>query len=131
LSDTGRRHQRALPSAASAKQDQVISVTSNGLLNVNGAAALGPQSKLEITLLGGINPIGDSLTIMDYHHLVGNFSNGMTFSADGYKWTLNYGSNDTVLTATGLSPTPEPGTWLLFGSGLLAILGVVRKKIIA
>jgi hypothetical protein len=109
----------------------VISVTANGLLNVNGAAALGPQSKLEITLLGGINPIGDSLTIMDYHHLVGNFSNGTNFSADGYKWTLNYGSNDAVLTATALSPTPEPGTWLLFGSGLLAILGVVRKKIIA
>jgi hypothetical protein len=111
--------------------DEVISVTANGLLNVNGAAALGPQSKLEITLLGGINPIGDSLTIMDYQHLVGNFSNGTTFSADGYKWKLNYGSDDIVLTAVSPSVTPEPGTFLLFGSGLLAIFGVVRKKIIA
>lgn len=111
--------------------DEVISVTSNGLLNVNGAAALGPQSKLEITLLGGINPIGDSLTIMDYNHLAGNFLNGTAFSADGYKWKLNYGSDEILLTALSPSVTPEPGTWLLFGSGLLGILGVVRKKIIA
>jgi hypothetical protein len=35
---------------------------------------------------------------------------------------------DNVGVTTGGGTTPEPGTLVLFGSGLLGIAGVVRRK---
>lgn len=88
--------------------------------------ALDPGASLNVTLLNGFNPVGDSFTIMDYSSLFGEFSNGSSFSADGYHWDITYSSDDAVLTAVS---TPEPGTLLLLGIGCCAICGVRRNRV--
>ena len=71
--------------------DEIIKgASSNGVLDVTGVLALDPGSLLEITLQGGFDPVGDSFTILDYGSLAGEFSNGSTFFADGFEWTLSY-----------------------------------------
>jgi hypothetical protein len=99
--------------------------SSNGLLDVTAVLALDPGSLLEITLQGGFDPVGDSFTILDYGSLAGQFSNGMSFFADGFDWTLAYGPNDAVLTAVS---TPEPGTMSLIVIGFLTLLGFATKR---
>jgi hypothetical protein len=34
----------------------------------------------------------------------------------------------SVIVTQNVSPTPEPGTLILFGSGLLGLVGVLRRK---
>ena len=111
--------------------DEIIKgASSNGLLDVTGVLALDPGSLLEITLRGGIDPVGDSFTILDYGSLSGEFSNGTNFFADGFEWTLTYGPNDAVLTAvsTDSVSTPEPGTISLIAIGFLPLLGYAAKR---
>jgi hypothetical protein len=102
--------------------DEIIkSSSANGLLDVTGLLALDPGSLLKITLQGGFDPVGDSFTILDYGSLSGEFGNGTSFMADGFNWTLTYGSNDAILTAVSADPpvtTPEPGTIALLAFGL-------------
>lgn len=106
--------------------DELISgANSNGLLDVTGILALDPGSLLEITLQGGFDPLGDSFTILDYGSLLGEFSNAPIFFADGFEWTVTYGSNDAILTAVGV---PEPGTIPLIAIGFLAMLGYAAKR---
>ena len=106
--------------------DEIIKgSSSNGLLDVTGVLALDPGSSLEITLQGGFNPVGDSFTILDYGSLADVFSNGTTFFADGFQWTLSYGPNDAVLTAVS---TPEPNTMPLIAISFLALLGFAAKR---
>jgi subtilase-type serine protease len=111
--------------------DEIIkSSSSNGVLDVTGLLALDPGSLLEITLQGGFDPVGDSFTILDYGSLSGEFGNGTSFMADGYNWTLTYGSNDAILTAVSGDPvsTPEPGTIALLAFGFLPLLGYAAKR---
>ena len=111
--------------------DEIIkSSSSNGLLDVSGLLALDPGSLLEITLQGGFDPVGDSFTILDYGSLSGEFGNGTSFMADGFNWTLTYGSNDAILTAVSSDPvsTPEPGTIALPAFGFLPLLGYAAKR---
>jgi hypothetical protein len=73
--------------------DEIIkSSSSNGLLDVTGLLALDPGSLLEITLQGGFDPVGDSLRFWITVRSPAKFGNGTSFMADGYKWTLTYGS---------------------------------------
>ena len=112
--------------------DEIIkSSSANGLLDVTGLLALDPGSLLEITLQNGFDPVGDSFTILDYGSLSGEFGNGTSFMADGFNWTLTYGSNDAILTAVSTDPpvnTPEPGTISLIAFGFLPILGYAAKR---
>jgi hypothetical protein len=114
--------------------DEIIrSASANGLLDVTGLLALDPGSLLKITLQGGFDPVGDSFTILDYGSLSGEFGNGTSFMADGFNWTLTYGSNDAILTAVRADPpvnTPEPGTiaLLAFGLPLLGYAAVFQTK---
>ena len=112
--------------------DEIIkSSSSNGLLDVTGLLALDPGSLLEITLQNGFDPVGDSFTILDYGSLSGEFGNGTSFMADGFNWTLTYGSNDAILTAVSTDPpvnTPEPGTISLIAFGFLPLLRLRRKE---
>ena len=111
--------------------DEIIKGASlNGLLDVSGVLALDPGSLLEITLRGGIDPVGDSVTILDYGSLSGEFSNGTNFFADGFEWTLTYGPNDAVLTAvsTDSVSTPEPGLTSLIVIGFVALLGFATQR---
>lgn len=47
------------------------------------------------------------------------------FGTNGLPSAANLSSGD--LTITGTAPTPEPGTLMLFGSGLLGIAGLTRR----
>jgi hypothetical protein len=73
--------------------------------------------------------VGDSFTTLDYGSLSGEFGNGTSFMADGFNWTLTYGSNDAILTAVSGDPvsTPEPGTIALLAFGL-PLLGYAAKR---
>jgi len=97
---------------------------------VTGVLTLDSGSLLEITLQGGFNPLGDSFTILDYGSLAGEFSNGTSFFADGFNWTLAYGPNDAVLTAVSTDPitTPEPGTISLLTVGLVGLVYSAWRK---
>ena len=111
--------------------DEIIKgASSNGLLDVTGLLALDPGSLLKITLQGGFDPVGDSFTILDYGSLSGEFGNGTSFMADGFDWTLTYGSKDAILTAVSGDPinTPEPGTISLIAIGFLPLLGYAAKR---
>lgn len=39
------------------------------------------------------------------------------------------GSGDTAFSVSGRSATPEPGTMIMFGSGIIGLAGVLRRKI--
>jgi fibronectin-binding autotransporter adhesin len=107
--------------------DELIGgASSNGLLDVNGDVTLDSGSMLAITLLGGFNPLGDNFTIMDYNSFLGEFSNGSSFAADGFNWSVNYGPNDIVITA--VSTTPEPSTILLLGTGIVGLGCYTKRK---
>jgi hypothetical protein len=47
-----------------------------------------------------------------------------TFRNDPAYWFL-----DDVSVSSGQGTTPEPGTFVLFGSGLVGIAGLVRRKL--
>jgi hypothetical protein len=108
---------------------ELIGLGSHGVLDVKGTAGLG-SGVLNITLLGGFDPVGDKLDIMNYKSLSGGFSNGTSFVADGYDWTLNYGSKDVVLTAVSTAETPEPSTLVFLAAGglLFGLIEFLRRR---
>jgi hypothetical protein len=38
------------------------------------------------------------------------------------------GGSASFLSGVNTTPTPEPGTWLLLGSGLMGLVGFVRRR---
>jgi hypothetical protein len=99
---------------------------SQSVLDVHGNVVLDPGSLLEITLLDGFNPFGQTFEIMHYNMLAGGFLNGPSFWDDNYLWQISYGQNTLSVSAVGV---PEPGSFVLLAIGLLALagLGVARK----
>jgi hypothetical protein len=106
--------------------DELIGANSASFLNVNGDAALDFDSLLNITLLNGYDPLGQTFGIMGYRSLVGQFSNGSSFLDDGFVWDISYGKNEIYVTAVG---TPEPSSLLLLFLGLFALAFCAHSKV--
>jgi PEP-CTERM motif len=114
---------------------EMISSKANGLLNISGTAALSPGASLNVQLVGGFDPKnGTSFTIMDYGSEKGAFTiSDPSFNDGTQKWVItsyNGGDGDDVVLTAETAPvaTPEPGTMLLLGSGLVALGGYAKKK---
>ena len=86
--------------------EELMSPLSRSFLNVNGSVALDSNSRLNILLLNGDDPLGQTFSIMGYNSLVGQFSNGSSFWDDGFLWDITYGQHGVDVTAVS---TPEPG----------------------
>ena len=112
---------------------ELISDTSNGLLDIAGTEFLGAGALLDINLLGGFVPnAGDMFTIADFASDVGEFANAPSgqFTMNGFDWSIAYNANDIVLTfgATGPGPTvPEPHTLALMAIAAAALVLVRRR----
>jgi hypothetical protein len=50
-------------------------------------------------------------------------------STDGSGWYNNGGYQDVTISYSGNSAAPEPGTLIMFGSGILGLVGMMRRKI--
>jgi fibronectin-binding autotransporter adhesin len=98
--------------------DELISPLAQSFLDVNGDVTLNAGSFLNIILLEGYDPLGQTLDIMDYYSLVGQFSNGSSFWQDGYLWDISYGQHELDATAV---QTPEPSALLLLLIGFAAL----------
>ena len=59
----------------------------------------------------------------DYNYSTGNY--GGSGEAEAAMPSVDY----TFLEQTDRSPIPEPGTLVLFGSGLISVVGLARRKI--
>jgi hypothetical protein len=92
---------------------------------VNGDVALDSGSFLDIILLNGYDPLGQSFNIIGYNSLVGEFSNGSSFWQDGFLWDLSYGQSGVEVTAVS---TPEPSSLLLLFLGLAALASYAQQK---
>jgi hypothetical protein len=99
--------------------EELIGPVSHSSLNVIGGVALDPGASLDIALLNGYDPLGQSFDIMNYNSLVGQFSNGSSFWDDGYLWDVSYGQNQIDVKAVQM-PEPSSLSMLLIGLAVLA-----------
>lgn len=105
--------------------EELIGPLSHSLLNVSGDVTLDSGAFLDITLLNGYDPLGQTFDIMDYNALTGQFSNGSGFWDDGYLWDVSYGQNQIDVTAV---QAPEPDSQLLLFVGLAALAIYSHRK---
>lgn len=106
---------------------ELIGPSSQSFLNVTGDVALDVNSFLDINLLNGYDPLGQTFMIMDYSSLVGQFSNGSSFWQDGFLWDISYGQHEIDVTAVS---APEPSSLLLLFLGLAALAFCTHKKML-
>jgi len=99
-------------------------------LDVNGTADL--AGTLDVNLLNGFTvALGDNFILMKYDSETGTFSRvDLPKLNKGLKWDLSYDPGFVDLSVTsGVTTTPEPSTYLLWGTvGLLGIGIWVRRK---
>ena len=105
--------------------DELISPYSRAFLDVSGNVVLQPGAALEITLLDGFNPLGSTVSIMDFSSFSGRFANGWSFWDDGYLWDITYRQHEVDVTAV---QAPEPSSLLLLGFGALALGALARPR---
>jgi PEP-CTERM motif len=98
--------------------EELIGPVSQSSLNVIGGVALDSGASLDIALLNGYDPVGQTFDIMNYSSLVGQFSNGSSFWDDGYLWDVSYGQNQIDVRAVQV---PEPSSLSLLLIGLAAL----------
>ena len=108
--------------------DEQMSPFSQAFLDVSGNVVLDPGTLVEISLLNGFNPLGNTFSIMDFSTLFGQFANGPSFWDDGFLWDVTYRQHEIDVTAV---QAPEPGTLLLLGVGSLATGAFAKRKKVA
>jgi PEP-CTERM motif len=114
--------------------EMINSATAFGQVNVAGSASL--NGTLDILLQSGFNPaVGTSFTflLLNPGQLSGTYATILNdiFNGGTEKWVVNYndaGGFVSLTAASNNSPVPEPGTFLLLGSGLLSIAYGVRRR---
>ena len=114
--------------------EMINSATAFGVVDVSGPAVL--DGTLDILLQTGYNPaVGTSFTFLltNPGQLSGAYATilNQIFSGGTEKWLVsyNYGSGYAQLTATANNnPTPEPGTFLMLGSGLIGVAYTARRR---
>lgn len=100
------------------------------VLDITGTANL--AGTLEVSLIDGFAPtIGDSFDILTAETLNGSFDI-LTLAFGNSNWQVQYlideiGTTD-VVRLTALSSVPVPAAVWLFGSGLLGLIGVARRR---
>lgn len=107
--------------------DELLSPQSQSLLDVTGDIELDPGTSLEISLLDGFDPLGQTFDIMDFASLTGEFSNGSSFWDDSYLWSIAYEQNQIDITATQ-APEPSSVLLLLMGIGMMALLSLRKLR---
>ena len=98
--------------------EELMSPYAQAFLDVSGNVVLDPGATLDITLLGGFNPLGDTISIMDFSTLSGRFANGSSFWDDGFLRDITSRQHEIDVTAV---QAPEPGTLSLLGVALIGL----------
>jgi hypothetical protein len=114
--------------------EMINSATAFGVVHVAGSASL--NGTLDILLQSGYNPaVGTSFTflLLNPGQLTGTYATILNdiFNGGTEKWVVNYNDarGSVSLTAASIpTTTPEPGTFLLLGSGLLTLSYGVRRR---
>ncbi|VAW73276.1 hypothetical protein MNBD_GAMMA15-659 [hydrothermal vent metagenome] len=95
-------------------------------ISVGGDASI--AGILDLTDISGWSPInGDSWTLIRATTLSGLFDQVLFPVLPGWSWELIYGSDKILLTGQ-VSSVPVPAAVWLFGSGLLGLVGVARRR---
>jgi hypothetical protein len=113
---------------------EMISSTAFGQIASAGNASV--DGTLDILLQGGFNPaIGSTYDIILFSPggLTGVFATiqNQIFNGGTEIWQITYdnANGDVVLTAAqNTSPVPEPGTFLMLGTGLMGIAYAIRRR---
>jgi hypothetical protein len=115
--------------------EMINSATAFGVVNVAGSASL--NGTLDILLQSGYNPaVGTTFTylLLNPGGLSGTYANILNdiFNGGTEKWLVNYNDAGGYVSLTAASntigTTPEPGTFLLLGTGLLSLSYGVRRR---
>jgi hypothetical protein len=108
--------------------EEQMSPYSQAFLDVSGNVVLDPGAFLDIILLNGYNPLGQTISIMDFSTLSGQFANGSSFWDDNYLWDITYRQHEIDVTAV---QAPEPSSFLFLAMGFLIIGAIAKCKIMA
>jgi PEP-CTERM motif len=81
------------------------------------------------TSTGNTGVLGHGPLILNSAQFVLTAPTGFALSELGKTVVFQYGSALTEPSYAGYSPTPEPGTLALLGSGIIGLAGVLRRKI--
>jgi len=102
-----------------------MSPYSQAFLDVSGNVVLDQGAMLEIALLNGYDPLGQTISIMDFSALSGQFANGSSFWDDGYLWDITYRQHEIDVSAV---QAPEPSSLLLLFIGITALAFYAHRK---
>lgn len=101
----------------------------SNILNINNAAALGGSLGFYLITQNGLTETSATVNALQSQFFVDQGAQAKTFAGTDAIWTLNTdGSLNFNGTEGAVSAVPLPAAAWLFGSGLLGLVGVSRRK---